>query len=160
MRALAAFLPRPLGPRPTPSATHPIAALDPPAPVAADVGDEPVEPAASHAASETDRGLPEPLSAAERRARATALRGLLLARGRRFARAQAAFAEAARLDPGLDLSTVPTFWELERGGHEAVIRAYRDAGREGDAAALAVTVRQTFRPRIVRPSRDPVSTAP
>ena len=159
LRALTAFLPGTRGERSIPRAAQPIAVLVPSASVpadgnGADGGAPAVEPVA------TADEAPAPLSAPERRARATALRGLLLARQRRFDGARAAFAEAARLDPALDLSTVPTFWELERGGHDAVIRAYRDAGRDGDAAVLAARVRQTFRPRIVRASRGSVSTAP
>ncbi len=159
LRALTAFLPGTRGGRSIPPAAQPIAVLVPSASVASDgdgaAGGAPaVEPVA------TADGVPAPLSAAERRARATALRGLLLARQRRYDGARAAFAEAARLDPALDLSTVPTFWDLERGGHDAVVRAYREAGRDGDAALLAARVRQTFRPRIVPASRRPLSTAP
>ena len=91
-----------------------------------------------------------PLSASERRARAAALRGLLLARRRRFPGAEAAFAEALRLDPTFDPTTMPTFWELERGGHEAVVGAFLAAGRPRDAEALAARLRRTYRPRLVR----------
>jgi hypothetical protein len=91
-----------------------------------------------------------PLTANERRARAAALRALALSRGRRFASAQAAFAEAARLDPSLDLTRIPGFWRLERAAHEAAIDAYDDAGRARDAAVLRAQVRSTFRPKPVR----------
>lgn len=91
-----------------------------------------------------------PLSAPERRARAAALRGLLLARQRRFPGAEAAFAEAIRLDPTFDPTTMPTFWDLERGGHEAVVGAFHAAGRPRDAEALAARLRRTYRPRLVR----------
>lgn len=100
----------------------------------------------------------EPLTATERRARAAAFRGLLLSRQRRFAAAQTAFADAVRLDPALDLTSIPTFWDLERGAHEIVIRAYEETGRQPDAQALAARLRQTYRPRLVRlRSSDPVS---
>jgi hypothetical protein len=52
-----------------------------------------------------------PLTANERRARAAALRALALSRGRRFDAARAAFTEAARLDPTLDLTRTPAFWK-------------------------------------------------
>ena len=91
----------------------------------------------------------EPLSAEERRARAAAVRGLMLARKRCYGTAQAAFAEAAALDPELDLARVPTFWELHRAGQETVVRAYEEAGRSRDAAVLAATLRHTYRPRPV-----------
>lgn len=90
-----------------------------------------------------------PLTAAEVRARATALRALLLARQRRYDAAETAFVDAARFDPALDLASVPTFWALERGGHEAAIRAYERVGRPNEAALLAARVRRTFRPRMV-----------
>lgn len=93
---------------------------------------------------------PTPLTAPERRARAAAFRGLLLARQRRFAEAEAAFAAALRLDPALDPTTIPTFWELERGGHEAVVGAYQAVDRTGDAATLSARLRRTYRPRLVR----------
>lgn len=91
-----------------------------------------------------------PLTASERRARAAALRALALSRGRRFASAQSAFAEAARLDPHLDLTRIPGFWRLERAAHEAAIDAYDEAGRARDAAVLRAQVRSTFRPKPVR----------
>ena len=97
----------------------------------------------AHPGGATGRG-----TATERRADAAALRALFLARQRRFAAAQAAFAEALRLDPGLDLPAVAGFWELERSGHEAAIRAYEAVGREREALILAAKVRQTFRPRL------------
>lgn len=100
-----------------------------------------------------------PLSAAERRARAAAVRGLMLARKRCYGTAQTAFAEAATLDPGLDLASVPTFWELHRAGQETVVRAYEDAGRVRDAAVLAATLRHTFRPRAMAPRRGSESVS-
>ena len=91
----------------------------------------------------------EPLTAQERRARSAALRGILHSRQRRFSAAQAAFTEALRIDPALSLEAVPTFWELERGAHEAAVRAYESAGRSYDASMLASRLRTTFRPRLL-----------
>lgn len=96
-----------------------------------------------------DHDVAPPLTAQERRARSAALRGLLLGRQRRFDAAQAAFAEAARLDPTLSLDSVPTFWNMERGAHEAAVRAYDEAGRKHDASMLASRLRTTFRPRLL-----------
>jgi len=92
-----------------------------------------------------------PLAANERRARAAALRAMALGRERRFDAARTAFAEAAGLDPLLDLTRTPTFWRLERAAHEAAIDAYLLAGRERDAAVLRARVQSTFRPKPVRP---------
>jgi hypothetical protein len=92
-----------------------------------------------------------PLAANERRARAAALRALVLSRERRFDAARAAFAEAADLDPVLDLTRTPAFWKLERAAHEAAIAAYLQAGRERDAAVLRARVHSTFRPKALRP---------
>ena len=92
-----------------------------------------------------------PLAANERRARAAALRAMALSRERRFDAARAAFAEAAALDPVLDLTRTPAFWRLERAAHEAAIDAYAQAGRERDAAVLRARVQSTFRPKPLRP---------
>jgi hypothetical protein len=92
-----------------------------------------------------------PLAANERRARAAALRAMALSRERRFDAARAAFAEAAGLDPVLDLTRTPAFWKLERAAHEAAIAAYLQAGRERDAAVLRARVHSTFRPKPLRP---------
>jgi hypothetical protein len=105
-----------------------------------------------------EAGLDAPLSAAERRARAAALKALAFSRQRRFDAARSAFAVAARLDPTLDLTRTPTFWKLERAAHEAAIDAYLDADRDDDAAVLRARVRSTFRPKPVRtPSPAPAS---
>lgn len=91
-----------------------------------------------------------PLTANERRARAAALRALAFSRARRFDAAQAAFQDAATLDPALDLTRIPAFWSLERGAHEAAITAYTDAGRVGDAAVLRAKVQSVYRPKPLR----------
>jgi hypothetical protein len=87
----------------------------------------------------------------EQRARVAAVRGLLRAREQLFDAARTAFTEAATLDPRLDLSSVPDFWRLPRGGQQAAIDAYEAAGRERDAFMLIARVRKSFRPRLVAP---------
>jgi hypothetical protein len=99
-----------------------------------------------------------PLAANERRARAAALRAMALSRERRFDAARTAFAEAAGLDPLLDLTRTPAFWKLERAAHEAAIDAYHLAGRERDAAVLRARVQSTFRPKPLRPRPQPILT--
>src|SRR5919112_928569 len=128
-------------------------------------------PAANHDESRTlvarkeEQAIPNgadaasPLAANERRARAAALRGMAFGRDRRFDAARIAFAEAAGLDPLLDLTRTPAFWKLERAAHEAAIDAYLQAGREGDAAVLRARVQSTFRPKPLRP-RPPVVLSP
>jgi len=100
-----------------------------------------------------------PLAANERRARAAALRAMALSRERRFEAAGAAFTEAARLDPVLDLTRTPAFWTLERAAHEAAIDAYARAGRDRDATVLRARVQSTFRPKPLR-SRHQVIVSP
>jgi hypothetical protein len=99
-----------------------------------------------------------PLAPNERRARAAALRAMALSRERRFDAARAAFTEAARLDPVLDLTRTPAFWTLERAAHEAAIAAYAQAGRERDAAVLRARVQSTFRPKPLRPRPQVILT--
>jgi hypothetical protein len=97
-----------------------------------------------------------PLTADERRARAAALRALALSRARQFGAAKIAFADAARLDPLLDLTRTPAFWTLERAAHEAAIDAYVAAERDRDAAVLRARVRSTFRPKALKPRARPI----
>ncbi len=85
-----------------------------------------------------------------RRAQAAGLRALLLARQRRYAEAEDAFAQTAKLDPTFDLSTLDGFWDLGRGAHEAAVRAYEGAGRQRDAMLLRATLDGRYRPRLVR----------
>jgi hypothetical protein len=99
-----------------------------------------------------------PLTANERRARAAALRALAFSRARRFEAAQAAFQDAATLDPELDLTRVPAFWSLERSAHEAAIAAYVAAGRTGDAAVLRAKVQSVYRPKPLRTRRAAATT--
>jgi hypothetical protein len=99
-----------------------------------------------------------PLSAAERRARAVAVSGLMRVRDGQFELARDLFAEAAALDPALDLSTVPGFWNLPRPGQDAAVAAYELADRTGDAELLAANLRYRFRPKLVR--RQPIASVP
>jgi hypothetical protein len=124
-------------------------------------GDEGLAPAARKEgqASSDAVDASTPLAANERRARAAALRAMALGRDRRFDAARAAFAEAAGLDPLLDLTRTPAFWKLERAAHEAAIDAYLQAGRDRDAAVLRARVQSTFRPKPVR-SRPQVMLSP
>ena len=121
--------------------------------MAAAVGDENPAPVAREQGSAVvaEVAVTAPLAANERRARAAALRALALSRERRFDAARAAFAEAAGLDPALDLTRTPAFWKLERAAHEAAIAAYLQVGRERDAAVLRARVHSTFRPKPLRP---------
>jgi hypothetical protein len=93
------------------------------------------------------------MSAHESRARIRALRGLSEARSGEFETARATFANAATLDPYLDLTRLPTFWRLPRQAHEATVAALADASRHRDAVALTATLRTRFRPRLVPPAR-------
>jgi hypothetical protein len=85
----------------------------------------------------------------EQRARVAAVRGLMRARDQQFEAARGCFAEAARLDPRLDLARIPNFWNLPSAGHQAAIDAYELVGRDRDAAVLIARVRKMFRPRLV-----------
>jgi hypothetical protein len=90
-----------------------------------------------------------PLSPAEERARAAAVQGYVRARDGNHEQAIEHFAEAARLDAELDLTTIPGFWTLPRGAHDAAATAYERAGRERDAWRLRAVIRRTYRPRLV-----------
>jgi hypothetical protein len=117
------------------------------------------EPIAEPVAAEVGAPIeapPTPLSAEERRARAAAVRGLMQARDGRFDQARERFAEAAQLDPSLDLASVPTFWSLPRGAQQAAVEALHIAGREEDAALLAAEISYTFRPKLVRRRPAPI----
>lgn len=94
---------------------------------------------------------PPKLSADEQRARLAAIRALRRARQERYDDARDLFADAARLDPTLDLSSVPSFWELPRAAHDAAVAGYEQAGRERDASRLVAVIRRRFRPRLVAP---------
>jgi hypothetical protein len=92
----------------------------------------------------------EPLTVEERKARAAAVRGLVNARDGRFDKARALFAEALSLDPTIDLTQIPTFWKLPRGGQDAAVEAYRDSGMIKEAKILSSNLNYHFRPKLVR----------
>ncbi len=83
-----------------------------------------------------------------RAARSAAIQGLFLARGARFDEARAVFAIAAA-DHALDLTGIPGFWDLSRGGMLAAVGAYEEVGRFREAASLAARIRTRYRPRTV-----------
>ena len=93
--------------------------------------------------------VPPKLSADEQRARLAAIRALRRARQGRYDDARDLFADAAKLDPALDLSTVPSFWHLPRAAHDAAVAGYEQAGRERDAFRLVAVIRRRFRPRLI-----------
>jgi hypothetical protein len=82
------------------------------------------------------------------RQRTAATRGLFLARSGQLDDAREAFREAAQ-DPTVDLSALPGFWDLSRGGMLAAVDAYEATSRFRDAAALAARIRLRYRPRVV-----------
>lgn len=83
----------------------------------------------------------------ERMARSASIRGLFLARSGRYEDARTAFAMAAA-EPSIDLTAIPGFWSLSRGGMQAAIAAYEDVERYRDASSLEATIRLKYRPRI------------
>jgi len=89
-----------------------------------------------------------------RRGEAAAMRGVYLARSRRYAAAEAAFVEAIELDPGLDLLGSDAFWTMPRAGQEAAMRAYDGAGRTRDAALVKATLQAVYRPRLIPVARS------
>ena len=100
------------------------------------------------------------LTPSEQRARVAAVRGYVRAREQQFDAAIGFFAEAATLDPRLDLATIPNFWNLPRGGQQAAIDAYELAGRERDAAMLTARIRKTYRLRLVSSATGDSTSAP
>lgn len=94
------------------------------------------------------------LSPTEQRARVVALRGLSEARAGDLAAAEETFARAIDLDPSLDLSRLPSFWQLPRQAHEAVIGALNATGRTRDASSLIADLKTRYRPRVL-PQRNP-----
>jgi hypothetical protein len=83
----------------------------------------------------------------ERMARSVSIRGLFLARSGRLEEARTAFAMAAG-DHALDLTAIPGFWSLSRGGMQAAVKAYEDVERYRDASSLEATIRLKYRPRV------------
>lgn len=91
-----------------------------------------------------------PSTSGRRSARLEAERGMILARGGKFADATAAFITAAS-DPKVDLTALPGFWDLSRQGMASAARAYEHNSRIRDAAALKARMRSTLRPRAIKP---------
>lgn len=100
--------------------------------------------------------LPEPdrLTPSEERARLYAVKGYLRARDGHYERAQDHFAHAAELDPELDLTSVPKFWELPRAAHDAVVAALDQAGQGREAARLLAIINRRYRPKALRARSD------
>ncbi|MDQ3613020.1 MAG: hypothetical protein M3412_01720 [Chloroflexota bacterium] len=90
------------------------------------------------------------ITSGRRSARLEAERGMILARGGKFADATAAFVTAAS-DPKVDLTALPGFWDLSRQGMASAVRAYEHNSRIRDAAALKARMRSTLRPRAIKP---------
>ena len=90
------------------------------------------------------------ISGGERSARLEAERALILARGGKLAEAVEAFHTAAK-DPAVDLSSLPGFWDMPRSSMMTAVRAYEQADRLRDAAALEARIRHLMRPRALRP---------
>lgn len=86
----------------------------------------------------------------ERGARSAGVRGLFLARSGRLDDARAAFALAAS-ETTIDLTAIPGFWDLSRGGMHAAVYAYEDVERYRDASALGARIRLKYRPRSISP---------
>lgn len=89
-----------------------------------------------------------------RRAESAAMRGVFLARSRRYAAAEAAFVEAIGLDATLDLLASEAFWTMPRAGQEAAMRAYGGVGRARDAAVVKATLQAVYRPRLIPVARS------
>ncbi len=95
-------------------------------------------------------GTTTPTMSGGRSARLEAERGMILARGGKFAEATDAFITAAS-DPHVDLTALPGFWDLPRQGMASAVRAYEHNRRIRDSAALAARMRSTLRPRAIKP---------
>lgn len=141
------------GPAPIPAPTPlSIRAAEPPPPVPSPESQRATGPVAT----ETLRWRRHPqlrdrddaLSPGERQARLAAVRGLFNARSGDYEAARCAFAQAVR-EANLDLTALPGFWSLPRGGLTAAVLGYEDAGRLRDASALAAYLRTNLRPRPV-----------
>jgi tetratricopeptide (TPR) repeat protein len=102
----------------------------------------------------------EPLSAAEERARIYAVKGYLRARDGQYERALEHFAQAADLDPELDLTTVPRFWDLPRAAHDCAVAALEQVGRNREASRLLAIVNRRFRPKLVGQRPRPIKPNP
>jgi hypothetical protein len=95
--------------------------------------------------------LPDPhaLTPDEERARTYAVKGYLRARDGQYERAQEHFAYAVQLDPALDLTSVPKFWDLPRAAHDTAVAALDQAGRCRDASRLLAIINRRYRPKLL-----------
>lgn len=145
----------PLNPSPAPSpidrVTNQVAQADRPRPPLFAVRDHAV-PGQEYARL---LSIPTSLEPDHRRAHLLAVRGLMHARQARHHAAGAAFGEALELNPRLDLTDLPTFWDLPRAGCEAAVQAYHDAGLAAEATTLNARLRQSLRPRLLPPPSEP-----
>lgn len=111
---------------------------------------EPPHPWRRHPQLRTATQQGATLSPFRRSARLEAERGMILARGGKYADATDAFTTAAA-DPMIDLTALPGFWDLPRQGMMSAVRAYEATRRIRDAAALEARLRHTLRPRAIKP---------
>lgn len=96
----------------------------------------------------------------ERRARNLAVHGLYCAHNGETEHALLYFRQALS-QHRIELTDVPSFWQMPRTGMLLAADAYEGAGRFRDAARIQARVRTQFRPRTVvpmRPSRMPASS--
>jgi tetratricopeptide (TPR) repeat protein len=109
-----------------------------------------VSPLSGPVIAESPSGEGEGDTAGERRVQAALIRAKMLSGQGRFDEAEAAFTEALVIDPALDFAGAPAFWEIERGGQDAAVRAIESAGRSRDAMILRARLENRYRPRLVR----------
>jgi tetratricopeptide (TPR) repeat protein len=98
----------------------------------------------------------DPLTPSEERARIYAVKGYLRARDGQYDQAQQHFAQAAGLDPELDLTTVPRFWDLPRAAHDCAVAALEQVGRNREASRLLAIINRRFRPKLVNQRPRPI----
>lgn len=98
------------------------------------------------------------LSAEERLARKQALRGLYFAHNGEFDAAGDAFRKAVDACD-IDLTELPKFWQMPRGGILAAAQALESAGRFRAASTIQARLRSEFRPRSVVAVRPPTRIA-
>jgi hypothetical protein len=84
----------------------------------------------------------------ERRARHSAVHGLYAALAGDIEDASAWFLQAVSIHD-IDLTDIPSFWQMPRGAIEAAAVAYECVGRFREAAMVQARLRTEFRPRNV-----------
>ena len=91
----------------------------------------------------------------EERARTYAVKGYLRARDGQYAQAQEQFAYAVQLDPALDLTSVPKFWDLSHAAHDSAVAALDQVGLGRDASRLLAIINRRYRPKLLKsPPQD------